>query len=406
MNLCFITKEFPPETGWGGVGTYFWELANGLAALGHSVDVIAFGAQDRTDEISANLKVHRHAGGEDLPLSGKVWKSFFSRVCPKTCLNLQWSWSAVSYYRKNLAPSGIDIIEVPDVYGSGYFLKNLRLPFVAKLHTPFRMARRLSGFNDNLDTVIGDMVEKKAVLSAAKVISCSASMKQRIADFWNLDVRNITVVHNPVDTELFCPLEKTNQNPHKIQIGYFGRLEGRKGVDVLCQAFGKLVERRDDVELSLFGDDCSRNEGGSWLEFLSEYSERHQFRDKVVFKGHVQRESLPAVYNAMDICVVPSKEFENFPYSCLEPMACGRAVVASRCGGLPEMLQNGVHGLLVPPGHSDALADALLQLVTNHQLRLTLGANARRHAEKFFARETIARQTLEVYRKAINHKSY
>ena len=135
MNLCFVSKEFPPETGWGGVGTYFWELANGLVSLGHAVDVIALGQQDRVEEISANFRVHRHVGGEALPLAGKMFKPIFSKFCPKACQDLQWSWSAAKYCQKVLRLSDIGVIEVPDVYGSGYYFNKLGLPLVVKLHS-------------------------------------------------------------------------------------------------------------------------------------------------------------------------------------------------------------------------------------------------------------------------------
>lgn len=401
MRLCFVTKEFPPETGWGGVGTYFWELAHGLVAVGCSVDVITYGKSDRVETVCDNLRVHRHSGSEALPFYAQALKSILERFCPTTCRELVWSWSACQYFQRELGRIDIDLIETAEVYGSGFFFRKGHLPLVVKLHTPFRMARQLSGFDSNLDVVIGDWVEKVTTSSAVSVMSCSEAMRSRIKDFWSIDVSDVEVIHNAVDTKLFCPASSEKKSG-KISIGYFGRLEGRKGIDVLIDAFGKLVARGADVELCLYGSDCSRQEGGSWKEYLLDYSERHNFRQRVILKGHARRELLPEEYNASDICVVPSQGFENFPYSCLEPMSCGRAVVASECGGLPEMIQHDVNGILVSPGDSGALAKALQRLVDDSDLRLSLGKHARQSVEKNFNRETIARQTLEIYRKALD----
>ena len=199
MRLCFVTKEFPPETGWGGVGTYFWELANGLAEEGCSVDVITYGKFDRVETVCENLRVHRHSGGEVLPFYAKFIKLILERFCPTTCRELVWSWSACKYFQRDLDHLGIDLIEVPEVYGSGFFFRKGRNPLVVKLHTPFMMARLLSGFDNNPDVVARDWIEKLTVRSAVSVMSCSEAMRSRIKDFWRLDVSDVVVIHNPVD---------------------------------------------------------------------------------------------------------------------------------------------------------------------------------------------------------------
>jgi phosphatidylinositol alpha-mannosyltransferase len=95
------------------------------------------------------------------------------------------------------------------------------------------------------------------------------------------------------------------------------------------------------------------------------------------------QEDLPALYRSADICVVPSVGPEPFGIVTLEAMACGKPVIASRIGGLPIIVEDGVSGFLVPPGDADALAAKIRLLLENKELRARMGAAARQRAREF-----------------------
>jgi glycosyltransferase involved in cell wall biosynthesis len=116
----------------------------------------------------------------------------------------------------------------------------------------------------------------------------------------------------------------------------------------------------------------------------------------VEFTGPVDRDRLPALYASAAVCLIPSL-YENFPYTCLEAMACGCAVVASAVGGIPEIITDQVDGLLVPPACPEALAAAVSRLLSDPPLRRQLGAQARSNVCNRFSRRVICAETVRAY---------
>jgi glycosyltransferase involved in cell wall biosynthesis len=141
------------------------------------------------------------------------------------------------------------------------------------------------------------------------------------------------------------------------------RLEESKGHDVLLEALGRLSERGLDFVVGLAGE-------GTRRAMLERRASELGLGSRVQFLGQV--DSLGPVLLAADVVVLPSRE-ESMPLSMLEAMARGRPMVASRVGGVPDVLVNGEHGLLVDPGDPEALAGALAELHGQPELARRLG---------------------------------
>jgi starch synthase len=116
----------------------------------------------------------------------------------------------------------------------------------------------------------------------------------------------------------------------------------------------------------------------------------------------VAHADLPAHYRRAAVCVVPSR-WDNSPNTVYEAMGCGTAVVASRVGGIPELVTDGETGLLVPPDDPAALAEAVVTLLADPDRRARMGYRARAQALARFESATIAAQTLALYREALGH---
>jgi glycosyltransferase involved in cell wall biosynthesis len=114
----------------------------------------------------------------------------------------------------------------------------------------------------------------------------------------------------------------------------------------------------------------------------------------------VTRENMPNYYQRATICVVPSL-WEGFGYVCAEAMACGLAVVASRTGGLAEIIEDGQSGLLVEPGNSDELAQAIRKLIQDPERRAQIGTAARQQVVEQFSSATIAVRMTKLYQQVI-----
>ncbi|MCI5222077.1 MAG: glycosyltransferase family 1 protein [Candidatus Electrothrix sp. AR4] len=411
MNICFVTEEFPPETGWGGIGSYFWEVSHGLASLGHRVDVITYGREMGVKNIHEKLYVHKINTRKITPFSSELINAFncFSRrICVGTLKRLQWSMAAARYFRRLQATAKSDLLEFSEAYGAGFFFRSFEIPTVVKLHLPLKMASILCGHDDRIDYHLQDIIEKYVTHSASAVIGCSKAILEEVDSTWGLDGQETFVINNPIDNDFFNPLCSSQKNSNryekkKLTIGYFGRIDSGKGVDVLYEAFKEAANTAEKtIELVFVGQDRSRpHYQQTWSEYLMECARNDGLSEHIKFLGYYPRNELPLMYSSFDICVVPSKKFENFPYACLEPMSCGRAVVASRCGGIPEMIEDGISGLLVKPGNSSSLARALVKLIENGNLRKSLGRNARQRVENLYSRTYIAKKTLQLYKKVL-----
>ena len=110
----------------------------------------------------------------------------------------------------------------------------------------------------------------------------------------------------------------------------------------------------------------------------------------------ISRTGLPEVYRSATVCVVPSL-WEGFGYVAAEAMACGKAVVASRVGGLAEIIEDGRSGILVEPGKTEDLAEAVIELISNPERRAKISKNARKRIVDQFSNTAVVPQMAILY---------
>ncbi len=164
-------------------------------------------------------------------------------------------------------------------------------------------------------------------------------------------------------------------------VGAVGNLKTHKGYGFLLEAAARVVRRIPDARFVVVGQ-------GPLEAALRRQRDELGLQDHVTFTGY--RADAPTLAGAFDVFVMSSLQ-EGLSIALLEAMARGRPVVVTRVGGLPEVVRDGVDGLLVPPRDVDAMADALLRLVRDPQLRARLGTAARARAAGFDIRTAVAR---------------
>lgn len=173
-------------------------------------------------------------------------------------------------------------------------------------------------------------------------------------------------------------------------IGFAGRLVPEKGADVLIQAFARVQQTFPQTRLMLIGDGPERRH-------LEELTATLGLSAAVEFHGHQLQPATSQRLAQTWIQVVPSRWPEPLGLVAMEAMMEGRAVVASRCGGLMEIVADGETGLLVPPGNPDALAAALLQLLAQPSLARHFGSQGRKKALQEFTEQVYIEQSLQLY---------
>lgn len=186
----------------------------------------------------------------------------------------------------------------------------------------------------------------------------------------------VHVLHWGVDTGKFSPADKADDETKPIRILYVGQILPHKGVHTLVAAAKLLSERfgRGSFTLDMIG-------GSIWPEFQRQLEDQiaaSGLGDVVRLRGKMERSSLPEVYRSHDVLAFPSSWDEPFSIVLLEAMSSGLAVAATRTGGTPEQIVDGVNGLLVPRDDEKAMADALASLITDPDLRRRIGQEARK----------------------------
>lgn len=211
-----------------------------------------------------------------------------------------------------------------------------------------------------------------------------------------------TVLHHGVDLDRFSPgaadpdvRSALGGKPDVPLVGILGRLDPEKGVDLLVRAMARLDGPAQAARLVVVGEGL-RTTPVAVAELRSEAD--RLLGDRVRFVG--RRTDIPAVMRSIDVLVSASTA-EPFGLTILEAMASGTAVVAVATGGVPEIVDDGVTGLLVPAGNDQAMADAVGRACSDPELRARLGTRARVAVEAGHRREIRADRLVELYREVV-----
>ncbi|MFO7916086.1 MAG: glycosyltransferase family 4 protein [Candidatus Krumholzibacteriales bacterium] len=217
-----------------------------------------------------------------------------------------------------------------------------------------------------------------------RFIAPSAFMKSKLAA-GGIAPEKIAVIPNFIDTESYHPSGEEGD-----YIIYFGRLSYEKGVDILIRAF----EGVEGVRLVIAGDGPDREN----LENLA----AELNLAGVEFAGFRQQDDLKKLVADSRFVILPSRWYENLPFSIMESFALGKPVVASDIGGIPEMVEDGVNGLLFPPGDEGRLREQMQRLLSGRELRRSMGGEGREKARKLYSSSTHYKGIIGVYRNILN----
>ena len=396
MKTLILTKEYPPHV-YGGAGFHVAELTRALRDR-IELEVRCFGEQDETAQ---DWRVRGYAAP-----SGAMPPD--ERLRP--------GWDALS---RDLAmaiePTDADLVHCHTWYThlAGILVKQAYgIPLVVTVHSlePLRPWKReqLGGGYD-----LSSWVERSALEMADAVIAVSQDTRRDVLRLFDIAPERVDVIHNGIDTAFFTPDPATDQlRAHRIDpaipyVLFVGRITRQKGITHLVQAIRHLdpgfavvlaAGQPDTEELAAeiaAGVADAQGDGRAviWIpEMLS-------------------RSAIRQLYSHAALFVCPSV-YEPFGIINLEAMACGRAVVATAIGGIPEVVVDGETGLLVPvelsseepmsPTDPDRLARelaaAINSLMVDPARRASMGAAGRRRAIEQFSWTSIADRTLEVYR--------
>jgi len=390
-KVLILTPEFIPVQ--GGTGAYVEGLARNFQGdvEVHVVTSARKGFLNQYENLlGSNVTVHS---------LGKTSYSFFD--------NFKFQYQIKKNLKRLIKEYSIDLVHsqsaLPDLY---IHPNDLKIPIITTIHSTIEDQIRTIHITNQRFVKLSSSerfciifspylkrIENKYYTSERHFIAVSNWTRSQVIRTKRIKPSCVRTIHNGVDTEKFSVRNKEESykffpelyNNGKLKILFFSRMNASKGLYIYLEAIKKLISNKD-IHFIFAGP-------GKLPEFRFP-------KESFSCLGYVNNNIAPYLYNLADIFVLPSF-YENFPISVLEAMASGLPVIASDVGGIPEIIQTGINGILIPPGDSLAIQESIDMLATDKILRNDLGANARKCVDSTFNWKNTAAKTLSYYKEIL-----
>jgi glycosyltransferase involved in cell wall biosynthesis len=394
MRICFLSREYPNETGWGGIGTYTYFISHALAKKGHEVYVISMSPKVERTYSDGPVLVKR--------IYHKKWirGAFWDQ--------LTYSFNLWRHIPLLIEQENIDIVECPDYYAEGFFLSKTKskIPLVVRCHTPTFVNSALSGWlglSRAIDDRCASALELAVIKSADKITSCSKALSRLIAKRCAIDLSTIDIIPNGIDINKFdncCYRDfrySLGISEEDLVVLFLGRLSKLKGMDLMIKIVPRILKRFSNVFFLFVGEE---ELGICYYEQKIKEKVSKAQRGQLIFTGPLLGVDKIKAIKSSDFLVVPSL-WENFPYVCLEAMACAKPVVGTSVGGIPEIIEDGKNGLIFNPKSMADFEKCVVRLLQNEEERLYMGKNSMKIVESKFTDEIMAEKTLKIYEETL-----
>lgn len=228
------------------------------------------------------------------------------------------------------------------------------------------------------------LIEKLGVMNIKNLIVVAPQIGSLVSGITD---SNVYMVPNGVDLEMIdgVPQQERSYSPRLV---FVGNLKKIKGVHVLLKALALVHQVEPDVNLVIIGK-------GPEERSLKELVTKNGLQNNVSFLGFISGEKKISILKSAQMQLVPSL-WESLPIVILEGMACGKPIVASRIGGIPYVIHEGINGFLVEPGDTEQIAARILELLQDEGKRVKMG-NASHEMAKEFLWEKVADKTIAIY---------
>lgn len=392
MNILYYCDEYPPARN-GGIGTVVKNVAEAMVQRGHQVYVagkyLEGEGRETIESINGVVVIRWHKGSYNTlgirccTICNKTKKA--QRVFNRTCLLIE----------KTILRYNIDILEMPDyvddfLHNDFLNLKKLcfSIPIIIRVHGGVSF---LYYYLKKANAIENKIRQDRDYFRRADAI-CAVSVfsKQFACDFLCPETP-VDVIYNPIDDESFRDLNKQNDGTEVPTILYFGKITEMKGVFSLIRAFNIVAATHPKVRLKLVG--------GGGTKTVKQLIDP-VFSERVEFVGFLSHEKLFDEIDNASFCVLPSY-FESFSMAAVEVLARCRALVFTEKATGPELIENGVNGLLVDPNNIEQLAEKMILLLEDLELRDRMARNGYEMCRRRFSTEVILPQMEQYYKRVI-----
>jgi glycosyltransferase involved in cell wall biosynthesis len=402
LKILLATYWVMPHV--GGVKVYLDQITARLRDLGHQVDILAHHPDFNhfhiinTGQIFAKQHVTPY-------ITAKV-KAYFAKTFPELddwCIDMEIGRYSFELAAAYFGLKGYDIIHTQDVYATIAMrrVKPRKVPLVATIHGGIAREMMLSGMTGIDDSVrwkYCSALEYMGATGSDCTIVPSHWLKQLLATDYGVPKSHMHVINNGMDVGHFIqrmeqPAPFERRLDRKVMICP-ARLVTIKGQQVLLEALAIVKQERSDWECWLVGDGPNRQE-------FVQLSLQHGLQDHVHFFG--DRDDVPQLLKLADLFIMVSLQ-DNFPYAVMEAQLAGKPAIVSDAGGIPEMVEHGVNGLISSVGDAGALSANIRRLLEDEALRTSMAEAARSGAQTKWTSERMTQQTLQRYEHALQRK--
>lgn len=389
MDILQLCVRFHPAP--GGVETHVLEVSKVLKDRGHGVRVF-------TSDLYKEVPFEKLGSSPEIEVVDGVQVHRFRAHT----LTGEMHYVLTPSMLKPVLRSGANVLHA---HSYGYFHVNLAafarkmtdMPFVFTTHFHPEWSMWGGDKRKLLRKVYDKMIGGNS-LAAADVIICVSSGEAELLRTLDFDERKLKIVPNGVDISKFTPIPDGNAFRKAFSIEepfilYAGRLASNKGLDHLVNAFSKIRGERgmDDLRLVLVGEDMDVRAG------LERIAKKKGISDRVVFTGHIKDDAMfRSAYSACELFALPS-DYEAFGIVLLEAMSCQKPCVASRVGGVPDVIDEGRTGLMVEYGDVDGLARAFTEILTDKPKARDMGVAGRKRVEDRFTWQRVVDKLERIY---------
>lgn len=397
MRIAIVSREYPPDSTWGGVATGYYNLAKGLVQQGHQVHVICQAVGKTNDYRDEGVFVYR---------VGTNWKRYSALG------RINFTIYAWLKLKKVIRESGVEIVETPYWSAEG-FLYSLRTekPLIVRSQSSAHESIETgtySGIRELINLKILAWLADLTAMKADRIVADSRVNYERVISRLKIEPAKIEVVYPATDVQRFKPVASGIRN--ELGIGndvplvmYVGRLETKKGVQNLLLAIPNIVQKLPLSKFVLIGRDTNNAPGGgSFKSYIVQMSKERGFVDNVTLMDFLPEDKLIQLYSACDLFVLPSLE-ESFGAVLIEAMACGKPVVATRTGIAMELETLSLKGLeVVPLNDIQMLSDAVVKmLLLTEEDKKQICIENRELVENRFSLHVWVDKMIDVYEKVL-----
>lgn len=316
-----------------------------------------------------------------------------------------FSWKMSKAIKENI--NKFDLIFIPGIWNypvamAGYYCRKYKKPYIIAPKGclyPYTFGKKKWK-----KWLYYNLISKRDIEYASLIYYATNDECKKVHTFLKLKNKAV-VVPNGIDLSDFNNLfdrKKLNINNHQFLknkkiILFLSRINWKKGLDILSQAYSKLAKERDDVHMFIVGPD-----EGSYIEKVKKWLMDGGVLEKVTFTGMLTGKEKLKAFMVSDVFVLPSYS-ENFGIAIVEAMACNLPVIISDQVGIYKKIENAKAGIIIPT-ESKSLYNALVRLLENRKESLEMGKCGRKLVEKYFDINEVADKTIKVFEDVVNEK--